>query len=382
MKRTVLFISLLYSLPLFSQVITVEDFITLTNLSDKKLTSYIGKMSFVPVGRTMEDGTTISEYFYRNKKAPYDSTLRFIAGYKKGKITGISYNTSSFEEYQSIVKQFRLNGFVTSEKQDTAAVKADSVPVADTVRQPLSNNSSFADTASTVQDRNEPVALDTTTFFQKANMTVRITEDTRDEVKIHRITLERKENPSASSVRYADDLLAFDSHQSLIAMFGQNNVKRRMYYFTDVDTNRCSVIFPNTDRQAIFLWDDQDNFRELSLVIIGGSLRAGEDPEESSGAVSLNSWRSSTGLYTGMRISELLKINESDFNFFGTNSEFAMMAVPEKKGNLDFKQIGVVFSCLNCSGSPFLRKEKISAQAAVDERLQLYITSLIIIPGQ
>jgi hypothetical protein len=155
-----------------------------------------------------------------------------------------------------------------------------------------------------------------------------------------------------------------------------------MYYFNDIDTNRCSVIFLNTNRQAIFLWDDQDHFRTLSMVIIGGSLKPGEDNEEISGAVSLNQWKSSTGLYTGMRISELLRINEKDFDIFGVNSEFSLMAVPEKKGNFDFKQTGVVFGCLNCQGAPLLRKPKVSAQAAVDERLQLYITSLIIIAGQ
>ena len=62
------------------------------------------------------------------------------------------------------------------------------------------------------------------------------------------------------------------------------------------------------------------------------------------------------------------------------SSEFALMVVPEKKGNIDFRKIGVTFGCLNCSGYPIMKKEKISAEAAIAAGLQLYIVSIVLMP--
>jgi hypothetical protein len=392
MKKLFFSLLLIYSLPLCSQVIAVNDFVQLTTLTDKRLTSYLSKMSFAPVGRTLDDGTVVSEYFYRNKKNPTDSTLRFIAGSKKEKITSIAYHTSSFAEYQALVKEFRLNGFSTNGKPDTTSqLMADTMAIAPVPAAPLplialkNDSTSMVNTADTMAAM--PVMVDssqfdTTSFFQKGDMTVRISQDTRDEVKVYRIMLQRRPGPSGSAVRYADDLLSFDSHQALIAMFGQSNVKRDIYYFTELDTSRCSVIFPNSNRQAIFLWDDQETYRGLSFLIVGGGLHAYSRSDEQTESIALNAWRSSTGLFTGMRISEIVRINEADFTIYGINSEFGLMAVPEKKGVIDFKQTGVVFGCLNCSGSPMMRKDKISAQAAIDTRLQLYITSIVLFPVQ
>jgi hypothetical protein len=352
-------------------VITVNDFFALTSLSDKKLTSYVSKMSFVPVAKSLDDGTIVNEYFYRNKKQPYDSTLRFLSGYKRGKITGVAYHTSSFSEYYSILREFQVSGFISGGKKDTAVTQIEGLSAADSTR--------LAEYMAKTITIDSTAKIDTTSFFQKGEMTVHVGEDVRDELRVFRVILEKKPVPTSSAVRTVDDLLTFDSHQALIAMFGQSNVKKDIYYFTEQDTARCSVIFPNSNRQAIFLWDDQQDLRRLSFLIVGGTLHAGADPEFSP-SIALNAWRSSSGLFTGMRISEVLRINENDFNVYGYTSEFAMMAVPEKKGNIDFKATGAIFGCLNCTGNPTMRKEKVSAQGALDAGLQLYIISLVLMP--
>jgi hypothetical protein len=56
------------------------------------------------------------------------------------------------------------------------------------------------------------------------------------------------------------------------------------------------------------------------------------------------------------------------------------MVVPEKKGNIDFKKTGITMGCLNCTGSPLMKKEKISAEAAIAAGLQLYIVSMVLMP--
>lgn len=353
-KKIILLLLVCANISLHAQVITVNDFVALVTMSDKKIGSYLAKMNFVKLARSLDDGTIVNEYFYNDKKKQplsQDSTIRFLSGFRKGKESGVNYQTSSYEESMAILKDFRISGFTSGKATDTSA-KADTLlPV-----------------------------FDSTTFLQKEDMTVKTREEIRDEIKMYTIILQKKPIPTGSSVRFAEDLLSFDSHERLVAMFGNANVKKDMYYFTERDTSHCSVIFPNTNRQAIFLWDDQANYSTLSFVMIGGSLKPDQGSESYSHAVSLNVWRSNTGLYTGMRLQEIITLNNADFNFYGPSSEFSYMAVPEKKGNIDIKQTGITLACFNCGGSPLMKKEKISAQTALDNGLQLYITSLLLMP--
>lgn len=353
-KKIILLLLICANSSLHAQVITVNDFVALATMSDKKIGSYLAKMNFVKLARSLDDGTIVNEYFYNDKKKQplsQDSTIRFLSGSRKEKESAVNYQTSSYEESMAILKDFRLAGFTSGKTSDTSA-KADTLlPV-----------------------------FDSTTFLQKEDMTVRTREEIKDEVKMYTIVLQKKPIPTGSSVRFAEDLLSFDSHERLVALFGSANVKKDTYYFTEQDTSHCSVIFPNTNRQAIFLWDDQVNYSTLSFVMIGGSLKPDQGNDSYNHAVSLNVWRSNTGLYTGMRLQEIITLNDGDFSFYGPGSEFAYMAVPEKKGNIDFKQTGLTLGCFNCSGSPLMKKEKISAQNALDNGLQLYITSLLLMP--
>jgi hypothetical protein len=81
-----------------------------------------------------------------------------------------------------------------------------------------------------------------------------------------------------------------------------------------------------------------------------------------------------------MRLAEMIRLNEGDFEFFGKSSEFAFMVVPQKKGAIDFRKTGVTLGCLNCSNAPLANREKVGAEAAMGNGLQLHILSLILIP--
>ncbi|MET0393256.1 MAG: hypothetical protein ABW019_08950 [Chitinophagaceae bacterium] len=353
MRKLYLFIILLYTVPLYSQVVTVNDFITLTSLQDKRINGYIAKMGFVQVPRTLDDGTLVNEFFYRNKKDPFDTTVRFLSGYRSNGTTGVSYLTSSFTESRAVLREFRLNGF-TSGSADTT-MKTDSMLIADSI------------------------AADTVNSLQKEDMTLKLSEEMRDEIRMYKILLEKKPAPASSALRFANDLLFFSSHESLVTKFGEGNVEKNMYYFSQTDSSRCSVLYPASNRQAIFIWDDQANYRSLAYVMIGGGLRA-DKPADQDRTVGLNAWKCNSGLFTGMRLSEVVRINGGDFSFFGNASEFAMMAAPEKKGNIDFSKTGIVLGCFNCQGSPLIRTEKISAESAIAAGLQLYIVSIVLLP--
>lgn len=324
---------------------SVTDFAIIASLPDKKAENYITKRGFTQIARNFDDGKVTNEYFFGPKKKgkekekePIDSVLRFIAEYSQGKNTGVIYKTSSLEEYETLLTQFTETGYVSGKE-----------------------------------------GKDSLLFFQKADMIVHVSEVEQEEGKFYQLHLDKTPLPSLSTVRFADDLLRYGSHENLVMMFGKANVKKDVYYFTDKDVTRCSVLYPNTKNQVIFIWDDEENSRQLSYLMIGGSLRA----ESSTGfnqTIALNSWRSAAGLYTGMKMSEILQANESDFSFYGTSSEFAFMAVPEKKGNIDFKKTGIVLGCLNCNDAPLLKKEKISAEEALNAGLQLYILSIVLVP--
>ena len=349
MKKLLFLLLILPCVSARGQVITIDDLINITSLADKKLSSYMSKLNFVQTARNMEEGSVINEFFYNNKKNPTDTIMRFVSGYRRGKVTGSIFQTSSYEEFQRMLWQFKGRGFIGGNP------KADSL---------FRYDSTFRDTA---------------TFFQKEDMTINTKEEMKDEIKVYRLVLEKKPVPTGSSIRFAEDLLLFDSHENLVALFGATNVRRDMYYFSNTDSLRCSILFPNTPRQAIFIWDDQVQDRVVSFLMIGGGLRP-KGSQDFDQSMALNSWRSYSGLATGMRMAEMLRINESDFNFFGSASEFALMVVPEKKGNIDFKKTGVTLGCLNCSGSPIMKKEKISAEAAIAAGLQLYIVSMVLMP--
>lgn len=337
-------LSILVHSTLLSQVLTAGDFIAIASLSEKKSSSYIEKKGFTQTGKNFDDGVVTNEFYYYQKKKGkekqvLDTVLRFVSGFSKGKNTGIIYKTSSFNEYDSILKDFKINGFIAGKE-----------------------------------------GKDSILFFQKGDMTVHIQQTVEEDVKFYQVRLDKTPVPSLSSVKFADDLLEFDSHESLVLLFGKDNVKKDIYYFSQDEFSHCSILYPNTSRQAYFFWDDEKNSRKLSYLLIGGVLRA-EGSSEFNKTIGLNAWRSYSGLYTGMKVSEILRYNNSDFNFFGLNSEFAFMAVPEKKGNIDFKRTGIVLECFNCNNTSFLKADKVSAQEANDEGLQLYIVSIILLPS-
>jgi hypothetical protein len=349
MKKLLSLLLIVSCVSAHSQVITTDDLINITSLSDKKLSSYMSKLNFAQTARNVEEGAVVNEFFYNNKKNPTDTIMRFVSGYRRGKITGSIFQTSSYEEFYRMLYQFKAKGFIGGNPRADSLFRYDS-----TFR-------------------------DTSTFFQKEDMTINTKEEIKDDIKVYKIVLEKKPVPTGNSIRFAEDLLLFDSHENLVALFGSSNVRRDMFYFSQQDSSRCSVLFPNTPRQAIYIWDDQVQDRVITFLMIGGGLR----PKGSSDfdqSMALNSWRSYSGLSTGMRMAEMLRINEMDFNFFGSSSEFALMVVPEKKGNIDFKKLGITFGCLNCSGSPLMKKEKISAEAAIAAGLQLYIVSMVLMP--
>jgi hypothetical protein len=171
----------------------------------------------------------------------------------------------------------------------------------------------------------------------------------------------------------------FDSHEYLASYFGEENVKKDVYYFSEKKFKKCSVLFGNSNRQVVFVWEDEENLSKLSYILISGVMPT-ENGLPFNDNIGRNKWSFKNGIYSGMSIRELLEINNRDFKFYGVDSEFSMMVEPENTGYIDFKRVGIMLSCLDGTGSPILKKQKISAEEAVENRLALHVFYIMLTP--
>jgi hypothetical protein len=99
-----------------------------------------------------------------------------------------------------------------------------------------------------------------------------------------------------------------------------------------------------------------------------------------SGSFSQNKWILKNGIYPGMRIGDLLRLNSNDFKFYGNQSEYSFMVEPKITGSINFKWIGIGLNCFNCDRSMVMDKSKVSAADAVNNNLALHVSYIMIRP--
>jgi hypothetical protein len=326
-----------------SQSLTVSDLLTLSSTPSKSIDNYLGKKGFVLASNHPDpDGGITNISFIQKKKASRDadSVIRTVDLYKKEDCYFFILNTSSVAEYENGCNWLKKNQFFYVAGDDSSRTAAYT--------------------------------------FQKRNYVISTEPVISEQDTLYRISVRKKQIPEIKEVQYAEDLLRFDSHEYLISFFGERSVKKDDYYFSENELKKCSVLFPNTNQQAIFIWDDEENYSKLSYVLISGILPT-MSAVQYTGFVSQNKWISKTGLYSGMGLTDLIKINNADINFYGRNSEFSFLIDPASKGNINFKKCGVMLGCIGCGGlGDLLDKEKINTQEAVERNLQLYIFYLMI----
>lgn len=221
-------------------------------------------------------------------------------------------------------------------------------------------------------------------FFIFRNKEYTITSQTfkQDTLTWYSLCFHKKKLPAKQDIHYAEDLLQFDSHEYLTAVFGTEHLKSDLYYFSDEEVSKCSVLFPNTPMQVVFIWEDELNFRKLSSVIIGGrdEMRKPSDPKTEI-IVSENKWRFHHNIYLGMSLQQMRTIHGENFDFFGANSKYTGLIRPNKTGTISFNKHHFLLGCLNCKESQeFRKKEIISADEAARKGLILFLSSVVLIP--
>ncbi|MEP6467399.1 MAG: hypothetical protein ABJB05_13910 [Parafilimonas sp.] len=223
------------------------------------------------------------------------------------------------------------------------------------------------------------IEIDSTTsgFFQKGNITIQAIPDSESDEPQYTFILKQRIIPS--TVKYAEDLLQFDSHEYLASFFGTQNVKKDLYYFSEKELKKCSVLFSGTKYQVVFVWGDEDNLSNLLYVIVPHSLPTAS-AEKNQPLTGNSEWQFKSGIYSGMDIKSLLRLNGADFNIYGNESEFAFMVKPEDAGKINFKKTAVVLSCSNCKDIKMFNKNEVSALAVARQDLPMYVNDVIIYP--
>lgn len=322
-----------------AQSFTVDDLVTLSSLSPRKFDNYMNEKGYLAGGKSMHDNAMAFNFFEKKKPSPEDTVIesRRVGLYKEDNTYCFAFYTTCRKEYEEGLRKLKNSNFRYAEKEDTSQA-------------PL--------------------------FFQNRNLRMYVSSDIEDSSTVYTFLLKKKLLPEA--VQFAEDLLNFDSHEYLVSYFGEENVQKDVYYFSEKKVKKCSVLFGNSNKQAVFVWEDEDNLCKLSYILISGIL-----PTESglpfNDNISRNKWVFKSGVYSGMSIRDLIKLNGQDFNFYGINSEFSLMVEPVNTGNLDFKKTGIMLTSLD-GESPVLRKLKVSAEAAVENRIALHVFYIMLTP--
>lgn len=326
-----------------AQDIPVDDLLGFSSLSTKKFDSYISKKGFRSAGRSFINDTIVDAW--QQVSPDPDSTkptiFRRVYRYQNGKNFSFGLQTSCRQEYLSALSRLKEEGFFCGNAGDTGG---------------------------------------TSFLFQKTSYTIETSSLIEDSLVYYAMVFRDQVMPSSREVVYGNDLVKFTSHEYLATFFGRNNVRKDLYYFSESESNQCTVLFPNTSRQAVFIWEDEQNLRGLLQVIISGNL-----PTAGSAGFTQqmreNAWLLDNGLRFDMRLDELIRLNGEDLLFYGKNTTSPLMLLPKNKGDIDLSSTGIILGCINCGGSSLLDKKVVSAYDAIDQSLRLHIAMLILFPS-
>ena len=116
-----------------------------------------------------------------------------------------------------------------------------------------------------------------------------------------------------------------------------------------------------------------------ATIIIGGNMTTGSSVNYD-GLIGENVWSSKDGVYSGMSLNSLIKLNGDSFKFYGRNSAQPYLILPDNSGILNFKKNTVILGCLNPSGSNELEKATVEADKILNDNLGMYVFMMIFYP--
>ncbi|HET9431399.1 MAG TPA: hypothetical protein VFO70_09485 [Chitinophagaceae bacterium] len=327
-----------------AQSLPLQNLLAATGHNSSRSENFITQKGFVAADNEYSEDTLIRTYYYKKRKKRHgaDSIHRLVKRFSVGEDVSISYQTSCMKEFETLQKQLKKEGFVWGRSPDTGP---ESLPL----------------------------------LYQFRDITVNVTGEMVDSLNMFNFLFKRKILPEGKDIIYAEDLLAFNSHENLVHVFGNSNTKKDIYYFTEKEFSRCTVLFPNTDRQAVFVWKDEKNDCVLSHLVLGGQLMV-QSALEYDKHIAQNSWRLKSQVHAGMSLRELRRLNGLDFRFHNVSSNYSGMVLPVKSGKIDFQKEVVVLACLNCQDLTSQNTPPLSADQAIAEGRRFFVFTIMLSP--
>lgn len=343
-KILLIFFWVIITTPSIGQVFSADKLISMLSETVHKKEGMLLNRKFILTGLEISGDTTIKTYQTKpprkSKKVESDSTGRkFIIAILKGTST-LTYQTTVLVEYTSIIDALKKEGFYCDYEKDSSI---------------------------------NPV----THLYQHGYYTADAYIKKDEERTWYSITFFKKIFSITNNVQTAEDLLEFTSHEHLVNYFGENNVKKDLYYFAQNDVVKCSVLFINTKRQVIFIWKDGLNRRRINNLLFGGqqNLKSQQIFEE---IIAENTWMLKSGLRIGMPLLELRVLNGKPICFAGGNSPNPGLVLPESSGKINFENADVILVCNNCTDDKFLLSKKMYADKALEEDRILFVLTIIL----
>jgi len=277
-----------------------------------------------------------------SKRKKDKNILRSIEKIQKGKNHSLVFRTSSFRECMALKRKLKKEGFAGND-----TTNAEDIPLQ----------------------------------FRKKNIIVLVNTVTENTDTLYSFNFHLKELPSPESINYANDLLQFTSHNDLAAVFGASNVKKDLYFFDKKEIKSCSVLFPHSDRQAVFIWEDDSTSSGLVSLVIGGSLQIESDINYTS-TVAQNNWTLTNGIHCNMGLKELLAMHGNDMKFYGRQSGLFMSIIPQNTGTIDLRGLTIILGCHNCTGTKLLDFATVSAEDALTHGLGMFVIMVMLSPPE
>lgn len=318
----------------------LNDLLGFTGYSVQKFDAHLGKKSYKRDYDSPKETATNYNY-YQVKKSKSGEVVHKISFQDSDKAPSICFQTSSPTEFEELKKDIKNEGYTCYDETG---------------------------------DLSKPL------LFQKANYTIKTSLEVKDSLSFYTLLIQKIQLPKPKDISFAEDLLKFNSHECLVSFFGEGNVVKDVFHYTDKEINKCSVLFPNTSREVIFMWKDEANYRVPAFLIVGGHLQT-KGTSGFTRELTQNEWQSRQGVYSGMQLQELQKLNGDKINIYSWKTERPGVLAPTSKGLIDFSRLSLVFNCLNCAEKEFLQTSSIinSENALADDR-KIYVSTLIILP--
>lgn len=220
-----------------------------------------------------------------------------------------------------------------------------------------------------------------TELFERGSLLITASPeiDLEEGKRLYNLVIQDKPLPKAKDLQYAEDLLQFDSHQQLVQVFGSNNVLKDVFIQADGTMKPCSIIYPQSPYEAVFVWNDGSNLRILEQVRVGGNSHT-KSSLRYNNSVSQNRWASRQGVYPTMTLDQLVSRNESPVSFYGWGAENSGMLCSGTSGKLDLSQMSFVFSCFNCNEEKYYGDARHNATDVINDSRRVHIATLILKP--